>query len=75
MENSIPQAQTLRKGWANDEFCTTGPFNWFRHPVYTAWIAFICLAVALYVNSWIILCFVILRHPIWHQLVVHKRTR
>ena len=38
--------------------------------MYAAWITFILPAVALYLNSWIILIFVFLIHPIWHRLVI-----
>jgi protein-S-isoprenylcysteine O-methyltransferase Ste14 len=64
--------QTLRNWWAKDELCTTGPFKWFRHPMYAAWITFIAPSVALYLNSWIILFFAILLHPIWRQLVMRE---
>ena len=63
---------TLRNWWANDKICTKGPFRWFRHPMYAAWITFILPAGALYLNSWIILLFVALIHPIWHKLVIQE---
>ena len=63
---------TLRNWWAKDELCTMRPFKWFRHPMYAAWITFILPAVALYLNSWIILFFVALLHPIWHKLVIYE---
>lgn len=63
---------TLQNWWAKDELCTMGPFKWFRHPMYAAWITFIIPAVALYLNSWIILLFAVLIHPIWHQLVTRE---
>ena len=59
----------LRKWWGKDELCTAGPFKWFRHPMYAAWITFILPAFALYLNSWIVLFFVALLHPIWGKLV------
>lgn len=64
----------MRKWWAKDELCTRGPFKWFRHPMYAAWITFIFPAVALYINSWIILFSVVMIHPIWHQLVIQEET-
>ncbi len=63
---------TLRHWWGKNELCTMGPFKWFRHPMYAAWITFILPAVALYLNSWFILFCVILMHPIWHQLVIRE---
>lgn len=61
---------SMRNWWAKNELCTRGPFKWFRHPMYAAWITFILPAVALYINSWIILFSVAMIHPIWHQLVI-----
>lgn len=65
---------TLRHWWAENQLCTMGPFKWFRHPMYTAWITFILPAIALLFNSWIILFFVILLHPIWHKLVTREEA-
>ena len=64
--------RTLRNWWAKDELCTMGPYKWFRHPMYAAWITFIAPSIALYFNSWIILLFAILLHPVWHQLVIRE---
>jgi protein-S-isoprenylcysteine O-methyltransferase Ste14 len=64
--------RTLRNWWAKEELCTIGPFKWFRHPMYAAWITFIVPSIALYFNSWIILLFAILLHPVWHQLVIRE---
>ena len=63
---------TLRNWWSKDELCTMGPFKWLRHPMYAAWITFILPSVALYLNSWIILLFVVQLHPIWHKLVISE---
>ncbi len=63
---------TIRNWWSRDMLCTGGPFRWFRHPMYAAWITFILPAVALYLNSWIILLFAVLLHPIWHRLVTYE---
>ena len=60
---------TLRSWWADDQLCTRGPFRQFRHPMYTAWITFICPGMALYLNSWFYLLWVSLLHLIWHRLV------
>jgi protein-S-isoprenylcysteine O-methyltransferase Ste14 len=63
---------TLRDWWVKGELCTMGPFKWFRHPMYAAFITFIIPSVALYLNSWIILFFAVLIHLIWHQLVTKE---
>ncbi len=64
----------LRNWWNKDELCTTGPFRWFRHPMYAAWITFMLPGFAFYLNSWIILLFVILLHPIWYLLVIREEN-
>jgi|WetSurMetagenome_2_1015567.scaffolds.fasta_scaffold168668_1 protein-S-isoprenylcysteine O-methyltransferase Ste14 len=61
---------TLRSWWAKNRLCTTGPFRWFRHPMYAAWITFVSLGIALYLNSWTLLAWVMLLHPVWHCLVM-----
>ena len=43
---------TLRNWWVENKLCTKVPFKHFRHPMYAAWITFICPGVALYLNSW-----------------------
>jgi protein-S-isoprenylcysteine O-methyltransferase Ste14 len=60
---------TLRNWWAKEELCTTGPFRWFRHPLYAAWITLILPGAALYFNSRIILAAAVFIHPVWHYLV------
>jgi protein-S-isoprenylcysteine O-methyltransferase Ste14 len=63
---------TLRNWWVENRLCTTGPFRWFRHPMYAAWITFVFLGVALYLNSWVLLAWVVLQHPVWHYLVIRE---
>ncbi|MBW1781082.1 MAG: isoprenylcysteine carboxylmethyltransferase family protein [Deltaproteobacteria bacterium] len=65
---------TLRNWWNNDTLCTKGPFRYFRHPMYAAWITFVFSGVALYLNSWMYLLWVLSLHPIWHRLVRKEET-
>ncbi len=37
--------------------------------MYAAWITFICPGVALYLNSWFYMFWVLLLHLLWHKLV------
>ena len=60
---------TLRKWWIDDQLCTQGPFRYFRHPMYAAWITFISLGVVFYFDSWVFFIWQILLHIIWHKLV------
>ena len=62
-------AWTLRNWWIKDQLCVFGPFKYFRHPMYAAWISFISFGVAFYLNSWIYLFWALFLHPIWHRLV------
>jgi len=63
---------TLRNWWRNDQLCTTGPFQYFRHPMYAAWVTFISMGVALMLNSWVYILWAYALHPIWHVLVVRE---
>jgi protein-S-isoprenylcysteine O-methyltransferase Ste14 len=65
---------TLRTWWHKDQLCTHGPFRYFRHPMYTAWITFISLGVALYLNSWFSIFWFIILHIIWHKLIIHEEA-
>ncbi len=40
--------------------------------MYAAWITFISPGVAVYLNSWILLLWVVSLHPVWHRLVIHE---
>lgn len=60
---------TLRSWWVDGKLCIRGPFKHFRHPMYAAWITFICPGIALYLNSWFYLFWVLLLHLLWHKLV------
>ena len=63
---------TLRNWWMNDRLLTSGPFKYFRHPMYAAWITFISSGIGLFLNSWILLLWVAALHPIWHLLITKE---
>ena len=63
---------TLKRWWSGNQLCTAGPFQWFRHPMYAAWVTFISLGVSLLLNSWVFLGWYIVLHPIWHRLVLKE---
>jgi protein-S-isoprenylcysteine O-methyltransferase Ste14 len=62
----------LRKWWIKGALCVAGPFRWFRHPMYAAWLTFIIPGVALYLNSWICVGGALLIHALWHGLVISE---
>ena len=64
----------LRNWWVDNRLCKQGPFKFFRHPMYAAWITFIFSGVILYLNSWVLLSWLVLMHPIWHRLVRKEET-
>ena len=59
---------TLRNWWKSDQLCTKGPFRYFRHPMYAAWVTFISMGVAFWLNSWVYVFWALLLQPIWHAL-------
>ena len=65
---------TLRTWWVEGRLCTTGPFRWFRHPMYAAWITFVSLGVALYLDSWVLLAWAAALHPLWRVLVTAEEN-
>jgi len=65
-------ACTLRNWWLEDRLCTAGPFRFFRHPMYAAWITFVIPGVGLLLNSLTLLLLPAFLHPVWHRLVVRE---
>ncbi len=49
--------------------CTDGPFARIRHPLYAAFLLFLCPALALYLDRGVYLLWAVLLFPLW-QLVV-----
>ncbi len=48
---------------------TTGPFKYFRHPLYAAFLSFFNFGLAILLNNWIYMLWALLLHPVWHLLV------
>ena len=65
---------TLKNWWQRDQLCTGGPFRYFRHPMYAAWVSFISMGVALILNSWVYVLWSVVLHPIWHWLA-HREEK
>ena len=65
-------AWTLRNWWIKDKLCIGGPFKYFRHPMYAAWITFISFGAAFLLNSWVYIIWAMLLHPVWHRLVTKE---
>lgn len=65
---------TLRAWWGQSMLCTQGPFRFFRHPMYAAWISLICPGAVLILNRWILLVWLVVVHVIWHRLVTREEA-
>lgn len=48
---------------------TTGAFQYFRHPLYGAFLSFFNFGLAFLLNSWIYVAWAIIQHPIWHWVI------
>jgi protein-S-isoprenylcysteine O-methyltransferase Ste14 len=59
---------TIRSWWNEDRLCTKGPYRFVRHPIYAGGV-FIGIALALILNSWILLLWPIFAYFIWSALV------
>jgi protein-S-isoprenylcysteine O-methyltransferase Ste14 len=61
--------RTISRWWRHDQLCTTGPYRFVRHPIYSGGILLASVAVALILNSWIMLALPILMHVLYSVLV------
>jgi protein-S-isoprenylcysteine O-methyltransferase Ste14 len=61
--------KTIRSWWSHDKLCTTGPYRFVRHPMYSGATLFALLGIALIFNSWIILLLPVLAYAVNSRLV------
>ena len=52
--------------------CRSGPFRYIRHPLYAAFIDFLSIGIAFYMNNAIYLIWAIALHPAWHLAVIYE---
>lgn len=60
---SLPPADRGRK------LCTSGAFRYLRHPLYAAFLSVFNFGLAIYLNSWIMIFWAVILHPLWHIIV------
>lgn len=51
---------------------TTGALEYFRHPLYAAFLSFFNFGLAFLLNNWIFIIWAFLLHPIWHLLIIKE---
>jgi len=63
---SLPEAERGNK------LCTTGAFQYIRHPLYAAFLSVFNFGLAFYLNSYFYVFWAVLLHPIWHYIVRYE---
>ena len=48
---------------------TSGALQYFRHPLYAAFVSFFNFGLAVLLNNWVFIIWALLLHPVWHVLV------
>lgn len=56
---------SLPPGERGRRLVTTGAFQYFRHPLYAAFLLFINVGFAFLMNNWIYLIWVVILFPLW----------
>lgn len=65
---SLPPADRGRK------LCTSGAFRYVRHPLYAAFLSVFNFGLAIWLNSYIMVIWAVLLHPLWHYIVRDEET-
>jgi len=60
---SLPPADRGRK------LSTSGAFRYVRHPLYAAFLSVFNFGLAIWLNSYILIIWAVLLHPLWHYIV------
>lgn len=60
---SLPASQR------GEKLCTGGIFKYVRHPLYAGFLSSLNIGLAVLLNSYILLAWALLLHPIWHFIV------
>jgi len=62
-------SKSLSPADRGNKLCTTGAFRYVRHPLYAAFLSVFNFGLAFYLNSYIIIVWALLLHPLWHYVV------
>jgi protein-S-isoprenylcysteine O-methyltransferase Ste14 len=63
---SLPASQRGRG------LCTQGAYRWVRHPLYASFISLGAPGLAVFLNHWIDLLWVVALHLLWHLVIVFE---
>jgi len=63
---SFTSLPALQRG---EKLCTDGIFRYLRHPLYAAFLSSFNIGLAIMLNSYVILAWALLLHPVWHVIV------
>jgi protein-S-isoprenylcysteine O-methyltransferase Ste14 len=53
---------------------TSGAFRFVRHPLYAAFLSVFNFGLAIWLNSYIMIIWAVLLHPLWHYIVRDEET-
>jgi protein-S-isoprenylcysteine O-methyltransferase Ste14 len=56
------------------ELCTGGAYSWVRHPLYASFLSVAVPGIALFLNNWVFVAWLVALHILWH-LVVRPEER
>ncbi len=54
--------------------CLAGAFRWVRHPLYASFLSLAVPGIALFLDHWVFLAWVVALHALWHMVVIPEEA-
>ncbi len=66
--------RSLPVGQRGRGLCVAGAFRWVRHPLYASFLSLAVPGIALFLDHWVFLAWVVALHLLWHVVVLPEEA-